>query len=174
MKEQAAGHAERAKQALTSDQERGAVGAKLVPEGGEEVYELEDLGAGHAASQGAPQRRRQQKQNEIGQESNCLQQYTSPFRIQESNVLQQCNCLQDTKEVHRCSAHMSCQAAGIVHIRKQHATQLPKCTASGKSSYGLDLSAVLQSSWLLADATCVTGTRWLMHMRFIRALAQHA
>ena len=77
-KKQTAGHAKRAEQALTSDQEGGAVWAKLVPEGGEEVDELEDLSAGHAASQGAPQRSRQQKQNEIGQESNCLRQYTSP------------------------------------------------------------------------------------------------
>ena len=57
LKEQAAGHAKRAKhakQAPTSNQEGRAVGAKLVPEGGEEVDELEDLSAGHAACQCAP------------------------------------------------------------------------------------------------------------------------
>ena len=42
---QAAKHAKQAKHLLTSQQEGGAVGPKLVPEGGEEVDELEHLGA---------------------------------------------------------------------------------------------------------------------------------
>ncbi len=46
---QAAKHAKRAEQALTSNQERGAVGAELIPEGGEEVDELKDLATSFAS-----------------------------------------------------------------------------------------------------------------------------
>ena len=46
---QAAKHAKRAEQALTSNQEGGAVGAKLVPERREEVDELEDLATSFAS-----------------------------------------------------------------------------------------------------------------------------
>ena len=62
---------------LTCNQECGAVGPKLVPEGGEEVDELEHLGACHTAGQGAPQRSRQQEQYEISQKSNCLHALTA-------------------------------------------------------------------------------------------------
>ena len=62
---------------LTSNQESGAVGAKLVPEGGEEVDELEHLGAGHTAGQGSPERRGQQEQYKVSQETNCLHEVTA-------------------------------------------------------------------------------------------------
>ena len=45
----------RADRKCTCHQESGAIGAKLVPEGGEEVQELEDLEASCAACQGPPQ-----------------------------------------------------------------------------------------------------------------------
>ena len=47
--------AKHAKQALTSNQECGAVGAKLVPEGGEEVDELEDLATSFAPRNRVPE-----------------------------------------------------------------------------------------------------------------------
>ena len=57
---------------LTSNQECCAVGAKLVPEGREEVDELEDLGASLAASQLVPENSWQQKEDEVGQEASSL------------------------------------------------------------------------------------------------------
>ena len=39
---------------LTCNQEGGAVGAKLIPEGGEEVQKLENLDPGCTACEGAP------------------------------------------------------------------------------------------------------------------------
>ena len=58
---------------LTSNQKGCAVGAKLVPEGREEVDELEDLGASLAAGQLVPQDSWQQKEDEVGQEARSLQ-----------------------------------------------------------------------------------------------------
>ena len=51
--------AQHAQQAPTSNQEGGTIGPKLVPEGREEVDELEDLSAGRAACQCAPEGSRQ-------------------------------------------------------------------------------------------------------------------
>ena len=70
---QAAQHAKLAKNLLTSDQESGAVGAKLVPEGGEEVDELEHLGAGLASCQGSPEAGGHQEEHKACQEAQGLQ-----------------------------------------------------------------------------------------------------
>lgn len=57
----------------TSNQEGGAVGSKLIPEGGEEVDELESLDAGGAASERAIDACWQQEQHKASQETCCLQ-----------------------------------------------------------------------------------------------------
>ncbi len=67
-------HAEHVEQALTSNQEGGAVGAKLVPEGGEEVDELEDLAASFASCKRIPEAGRDQEQHKTCQKPHCLQQ----------------------------------------------------------------------------------------------------
>ncbi len=58
--------------------------------------------------------------------------------------------------------------------RKQHAAQLPKRTASGKSSYGLVGICYNAKQLVACNVTCITGTHWLMRMRFICVLVQFA
>ena len=67
-------HSMQSMQGPTSHQESGAVGAKLVPEGGEEVEELESLEARGAACEGSIQAGREQEKHKAGQKSYCLQQ----------------------------------------------------------------------------------------------------
>ena len=78
----------------TSDQECCTVGAKLVPEGGEEVDELEDLGASLAARQLVPQNSWQQKEDEVGQEACGLHGSIS--------LCLQCFCIQKLLSPGRC------------------------------------------------------------------------
>lgn len=108
------------------------------------------------------------------------------FRIQDSIVLQQGTCnnevcnsafatvnLQDNQKLDSCSACMSCQAASIVGTRKQHATQLPKQAASGKSSPGLGVCHSAKQL-VACDATSMTVHPLAHTYDFIRALAQLA
>ena len=69
---------------------------------------------------------------------------------------------------------MSCQAASIVGRRKQHATQLPKQAASGKSSYGLVGVCYTTKQLVAYDATSMTVHPLAHTYDFIRALAQLA
>ncbi len=70
--------AKHAKQALTSNQEGGAVGAKLVPEGGEKVDELEDLATSFASCKQIPKAGGDQEQHKACQK---------PYRLQQQNTI---------------------------------------------------------------------------------------
>ncbi len=85
--------AKHAKQALTSDQERGAVGAKLVPEGGEEVDELEDLATSFASCKRIPEAGGDQEQHKACQKPYCLQQQRT-FQIPSDSAGIKCVALQ--------------------------------------------------------------------------------
>lgn len=88
---------------LTSNQESCAIGTKLVPEGGEEVDELEDLGAGGAAGEGPIDASWHQEQHKAGQKPYCLHHSTLTLVV---CIVAVCEDAMDSCDCQCCSTNV--------------------------------------------------------------------
>ena len=120
---QAAKHAKRAEQALTSNQEGGAVWAELVPEGGEEVDELEDLATSFASCKRVPEAGGDQEQHKTCQKPYRHSHATE--QIQQEILLNRCNVMHASmRQMHLWQLH---GLHLLMHVHKHmQCGQLPR------------------------------------------------